>query len=128
MTVGNDGWLATMKRRSDEDTEVKEKEERAFKQQLQERIDPDLGEEKKEQMLRLLLQYQDVFEAPEGIPTTTPLITHAIQSGDKVHSLCETIQVGSSSVTEGRRGHKGTTTEAGSDPGKPQVTSMHYWQ
>lgn len=35
-------------------------------------------------MLDLLWQYQDVFKAPEGIPTTTPLITHAIQSGDKV--------------------------------------------
>ena len=34
-------------------------------------------------MLGLLLQYQDVFKAPDGIPTTTPLITHAIQSGDK---------------------------------------------
>ena len=50
VTVGNDGWLATMKRRSDEDTEVKEKEEQAFKQQLRERIDPDLDEKKKEQM------------------------------------------------------------------------------
>ena len=83
VTVGNDGWLAT-KTRSNTDTEAKKEEDRAFRQQLLERIDADLDKEKKAQMLELLWQYQDVFKAPEGIPTTTPLITHAIQSGDKV--------------------------------------------
>ena len=52
--MGNDGWLAT-KTRSDKNTEQVEKgEDRAFRQQLLERIDADLDKEKKEQMLELL--------------------------------------------------------------------------